>query len=339
MQRRKALLHVGTHKTGTTSLQVFLSDNVRALAGAGVYVPGAGRHAVGENAVTPGHHDVAWELMSDRTESLERAAAEGIAVDAPTIVMSSEELHLVHTYPERLDLLRDTLEAAGYETTIVVYLREQAGYIASLFAELAKKNESWRFADFLESAFARGSFAANPQFPIPLAYSRLLADLARTFGTERVIARPYLASKDPHALLRDFLRVVAAVHGPLELSNLNVDRALENTRITFADVLMHVYSFVRERNPAVVDPAALALRAGIDPNDTMFGSRFSPIRYEDKVSVVRHFAADNALVEQAASIVLPGTRESEIAPSGDESWRLANAQRPFLDFVLNAWFR
>lgn len=339
MQRRRALLHVGTHKTGTTSIQVFLDDNVRALGAAGIYVPRAGRHRLGENAVTPGHHDVAWELMSDRTESLGRAAAEASAFDAPTVVMSSEELHLLHTHPRRMALLRETLEASGYEPTIVIYLREQAGYIASLFAELAKKNGSWRFVDFLESAFALGAFAANPDFPIPLTYSRLLADFAGAFGAERVIARPYVASSDPHALLRDFLRVTAALHGPLQLANLNVERALENTRITFADVLMQIHAFARERNPAVMEPLALAVRAGIDPNDPMLSARFSPIRYEDRLAIVRHFAADNARVEQSASIVIPGTRESEIPPSDDASWNLANVQRPFLDFVLNAWFR
>ena len=59
---RTAFVHVGTHKTGTTSLQSMLAANAKILRAAGVLVPLAGRVERG----SAGHHNVAWELLRDQ---------------------------------------------------------------------------------------------------------------------------------------------------------------------------------------------------------------------------------------------------------------------------------
>src|SRR5204862_1632178 len=56
---RELLLHVGTHKTGTTSLQVTLADLSADLAARGILYPETGR-------VGAGHHNIAWGLVGDR---------------------------------------------------------------------------------------------------------------------------------------------------------------------------------------------------------------------------------------------------------------------------------
>jgi hypothetical protein len=42
-ESKTAFVHVGTHKTGTTSIQSMLAANAKTLRGAGVFVPLAGR--------------------------------------------------------------------------------------------------------------------------------------------------------------------------------------------------------------------------------------------------------------------------------------------------------
>ena len=62
----RLFVHVGTHKTGTTSIQVFLRGHAAALRRQGLYVPTTG-------TIDPqsGHHNLAWELYAD--ERFDRA--------------------------------------------------------------------------------------------------------------------------------------------------------------------------------------------------------------------------------------------------------------------------
>src|ERR1700734_573135 len=58
---RKALLHCGLHKTGTTALQNALRDHAASLPMVGYYVPSSGRM----DALGGGHHGLAWRLTGD----------------------------------------------------------------------------------------------------------------------------------------------------------------------------------------------------------------------------------------------------------------------------------
>jgi hypothetical protein len=53
-------VHIGTHKTGTTSIQAYLSKHAALLLRRGLYVPAIG--SVWEHS---GHHNVAWGLRDD----------------------------------------------------------------------------------------------------------------------------------------------------------------------------------------------------------------------------------------------------------------------------------
>lgn len=57
---RKCFIHIGTHKTGTTSIQHLLIRNSSALRERGYCYPQAGRLEL-----SPGHHNLAWEISSD----------------------------------------------------------------------------------------------------------------------------------------------------------------------------------------------------------------------------------------------------------------------------------
>ena len=59
---RKALLHCGLHKTGTTALQNALRDHAAELPMVGYFVPRSGRI----DALGGGHHGLAWRLTGDR---------------------------------------------------------------------------------------------------------------------------------------------------------------------------------------------------------------------------------------------------------------------------------
>lgn len=131
---KTVILHIGRHKTGTTSIQEFLSDQAPALARRGVCYPRAGRGAVGkpdEHA----HHALALMLANrPRVNEIEAMRADLFREvgDAHTIAISSEVFQNISDLAPLQALFKDS-------TVIVVcYLREMLSYAASAYAEEIK---------------------------------------------------------------------------------------------------------------------------------------------------------------------------------------------------------
>lgn len=96
----RLILHIGTFKTGTSSIQQFLGANVEALQKAGICYPVAGTRP-GTNV--PGHHRLSSELghaaRSDGREFQEVASQvreEFARSGCDTLLLSSEEFSSIH---------------------------------------------------------------------------------------------------------------------------------------------------------------------------------------------------------------------------------------------------
>ena len=222
-----AYIHAGTHKTGTSSVQTMLARNGALLEASGVYVPVIGRPDRG----SAGHHNIAWELgrnpqFNPASGTLAELCTEIATCGKPTVCLSSEEFEFLSNDPEALARLRDGFTAAGYQTRIILYLRPQADYLESLYAEAVK---AWdiEFDDFLETIVATGGYTYEwPLFdtrkrafggvfdgadePVSqLAYDELCDGFAAVFGRANVIVRAYKASVSSGKLLREFLDIIA----------------------------------------------------------------------------------------------------------------------------------
>lgn len=152
--RKRLIIHVGTHKTGTTSIQFFLAQHRAALKAAGIFVPRAG---TGIADAPTGHHNIAYELCGDPNfdRSLGRTAdliAELRNAHEPTAVISSENLQFLHRFPDRLRKLDQDLDAAGYDRIYLVFFREAGAYFKSMFTQLKITN---RLPDGSFAALAR----------------------------------------------------------------------------------------------------------------------------------------------------------------------------------------
>ena len=113
---RMAYVHVGTHKTGTTSIQAMLAANEIALAQEGVYIPRTGRPTDSFAA----HHNIAYELAQnpqfDPTGGTLAELLDEIRVaDAPAICLSSEEFESLSCNRGGLQRLFTGLLGLGYE--------------------------------------------------------------------------------------------------------------------------------------------------------------------------------------------------------------------------------
>jgi hypothetical protein len=270
---RVAYIHIGTHKTGTTSLQAMLGANSTALRDAGVYVPMTGRIDRGFGA----HHNIAWELGGDprfdpRHGTIEALWREIDAANAPAVCISSEDFELLHVDPAAMELLRVGFLALGYQPTIVLWLRPQADYLESLYATLVRHWDV-AFDDFFEKAVTTGAYG-----PWLFDYARLTAAFAGTFGHDHLIVRPYQSSAPSAILQREFVALVAP---ELAFKRLTLPRRL-NGMATFGDVVAQ-----RARQLQCSTHYALPPK-----------QRFDPLSLLDIARVMLRFADANQRVER-----------------------------------------
>ena len=117
------LLHIGSTKTGTSSLQRFLTDNAGQLRQRGVVYPISGRRATGQIA----HHNLCYENQSGRLESGKFQPQVGTWADAlQEIDESSASLGIISSEafmncrPHQVPLFYDVLR--GREVRVVAAL-------------------------------------------------------------------------------------------------------------------------------------------------------------------------------------------------------------------------
>jgi hypothetical protein len=149
-------VHIGTHKTGTTSIQAFLRHHSRSLARSGIFVPETGVPH-GEW----GHHNIAWGLLGDPRFScsggtLDDLIAELNGSSAPAGVISSEDLEYLVDKPDALARLDTTLRAACHEPHYIVFARCADTYMLSLYAELIQHGLTTTFRDFAREILRTG---------------------------------------------------------------------------------------------------------------------------------------------------------------------------------------
>ncbi len=138
-------IHIGFHKTGSSTIQHFLAANAELLESHGVIYPRAGRH-------TTAHFNLTAQLMekvtfSDAKGDWNQLIAEMEASPDADFIISSEAFHtLRQPQVEKVrDLLGDT------EVVICVYIRDLGDSLVSRYGQKAKSGSYvGSFDDFFE---------------------------------------------------------------------------------------------------------------------------------------------------------------------------------------------
>lgn len=192
-------LHIGTHKTGTTSLQFAFTQNRDALAAAGLLYPISGRPAKADGqGIWPQHNSLAWAFTRPEDEPPDfwlRLRTELDEATQDIAVLSSETLSLLRD-PEHLSGLRAQLNP--HEVKVVVYLRRQDELLHALYSTHVMQYLEARDID----SFRR---ALPEQRGHELDYELMLSRWEDAFGREAMIVRPYERSQLLHGdLVQDF---------------------------------------------------------------------------------------------------------------------------------------
>ena len=142
------VLHIGTHKTGTTALQGALSSNPEALSAHGYVYPSVpvkwSNAAKNRNAhwINVAALEKVQPRLARETEKIEpcrQACAQCLASHDETMVLSDERLWYNGSKEGYWERVRQICHEIGaQELRVVVYLRRQDLFVESLWAQFVK---------------------------------------------------------------------------------------------------------------------------------------------------------------------------------------------------------
>ncbi len=195
-------LHIGTPKTGTTSLQKILASNRRLLLEKGYFYPPQGIPSHDN-----GHHCLAWSFLHPdgvRTDAylgkrFECGQVPADVLDAiqnqavENVILTSEYFWLLENISQ-IEAVKDMLK--GYRVILIVYLRRQDRFFLSSYSENVKRGCVKPFLTFQRERQIKGD------------YRLLLSQWRKVFGHSNVIARRYQENSDKAWLINDFLQTL-----------------------------------------------------------------------------------------------------------------------------------
>ena len=204
-------VHIGTTKTGSSSIQKFLSVNRVALRQAGILVPaslGEELHLKAPLASLPfgaspdlaGLFDMATPEAHAAFRRQTVAEYRNDIAQAPgcrEVVITSEHLH--SRVPKKADIVRfRELFCSGFSgVRIVLYIRPQLDQLVSLYSTVLRVGYKNSLDDFTKS---RMKPAFRPYFNI----RHIIRRWSEVLGEQNIIVRPYKAVSRKDGTLGDF---------------------------------------------------------------------------------------------------------------------------------------
>lgn len=244
MVKKKAILHIGGHKTGTSAIQAFCVSNASRLQHLGILYPLellTHRDIVGDQA----HHGLVNLFMDATTFWKSHNLRPGVMTDADivsylkslprdkNILLSSENLVWLDT--EAINALKHILD--GYDVHIVLYARRQDNALQALYQTVvATIGEAKQFNDY-----------ASEGVRVLFEYDRIAENWQSVFGVGSVVIRVYepdqLYNRDA---VMDFIRVIADImQMQLEISDWDRSSGIVNRGFP-----VHIIALLRYFNSA-----------------------------------------------------------------------------------------
>jgi hypothetical protein len=261
----QCILHIGTEKTGSTSIQQFLGNNRSNLAKAGFFVPKSlSPYKVAAN------HEVLTTYSLDQSkvnDDLRRAAGvvsrDAVApyrarVDAElkqeiesappadTLLLSNEHCHSRLTSPDEIRMLKAWLSSFARQFRVVVYLRQQHDLAISLYDQALKAG----YCD-INVLPVFGPQGGQWVEKLYFDYDALLTRWGAVFGDDRLDVRRYsranLAGGD---VIVDFMSAIGCdARSFIRSPNANVSISAQ-----YQPVLNAVNRYAKQ-HPGAVTPA------------------------------------------------------------------------------------
>ncbi|MFT5709802.1 MAG: hypothetical protein ACI8QT_000489 [Halioglobus sp.] len=128
--KRNIILHIGRHKSGTSSLQKFLCDNEEFLTAKGFYYPKALRRQIAHHPLAQ-YYDKNQSKHLTKEDLLEIEEFWAEIKQHKNIIISSEAFQNINPKKMKVDF-------KDFNIKVVVYVRDQVSYLLSSYAQAVK---------------------------------------------------------------------------------------------------------------------------------------------------------------------------------------------------------
>jgi hypothetical protein len=221
---RRCFIHVGTHKTGTTSIQHMMSSRTAELQAKGYHYPQSGQ----PQSSLPAHHNIAWQMTGNANFRSEHGTISDLLAevrDRPEDVILSSEDFSSAIYNKEFREFVTLLRSAGFAVTAILYLRSQLDWLPRLYLTLVQAGwdlswHKWLNVDIEPASRAYQILIAMGADPTRLPSSCIdyldVINTARGSGIDDMIVRSYDAANA--SVCSDFLSIFG-----LTLQDLNLN--------------------------------------------------------------------------------------------------------------------
>lgn len=256
-QEKHLVLHIGTHKTGTTAIQQAMADHAEFLRGRSIEPVNANSDRNLMEVFFPHRFRLQFEDV-DLEEKKRVFEAWSSSVEARTIVLSSEHMTRVAGSWQVLAQRAGTVFRDYRKVTIVLYVRRQDLLIESMYQE-DLKNGNIKHTSILDYM--------DHKDPYKIDYYRELQWYRQHLPQAQVLVRLYTDAVSSGDVFRHFLSTLGVIELPPQItskaSNLSLDEVAcmilalseldRRDRKFLAEVL-------RRKYPEHVKPPTKALR-------------------------------------------------------------------------------
>lgn len=195
MAKRVCYIHIGPHKTGTSSIQWFLKENRVELLKYGYFVPESGtNHGA--------HHAIARKLCGQELRDHQQSAATNFAraldeTPSEAVIVSSEPLEGLLKHRDYAKTFFTRVRELNLEPKLVLFPRNQPQRINSNYSQVVKTfRQSEPFEVFVQGVTQGVGFRYSP-----------LIELADAYDAE-LIARPFTRKTIAHGVVPEFLHAI-----------------------------------------------------------------------------------------------------------------------------------
>ena len=224
---KKIILHIGTNKTGTSSLQSFLAKNPTFLDRNGFIYPKFGQ-------IYYGHHEIAYGLSNKTVYGFKLDPNAGqnflnqinnLYKDRPnhTVILSSEAFYS-RNEPSNIAKYLD-----GFNVKIICYFREYISYISSWYQQHISDSN---FYGHINSFF--------DQVKEQTEYEGFASQWVNAFGANNFIAKSFdrtsLYKKD---IIHDFFKI-------LGIDKLSFDQKLYSNNYSLSGNLLYIKKLLNQ---------------------------------------------------------------------------------------------
>lgn len=295
---KKLFLHIGTHKTGTTAIQIFLNENKKHLSNLGLEYPD-----IGNTETYPyNNHNIAWELSEDKRFHKKYKTLSHLydfmKNNKKNIILSSEDFQIINFNQNKFQEFKNIIKQNNYSLIIILFLRNQIDYFCGIYQIMLMLGIPFVSPEELSRNLLNNDYIQVDQVHYWFNYHKKIQQIKNVFNisNENIICKSYDENKE--SLLQNFLNTL-----DVKIEKVNYDR-FDRINIGCSELsikMVEQLNLISQKN-GFSENDKLKIRKIFFSQEFYIGKKFYISNENIKKLIKERFFQSNELVEKDFNI-------------------------------------